>query len=215
MKLRETENIVILGIFLALTGLISALVLAVVSGVAEGPIKAAELRNATAALKDVLPTFDNNPAQCKTEVNGITFYGAKKNGKLVGFAAEGSNKLGYAGNITAVIGFEPDGTIRSILITKQGETPGLGTKACERKHVKTIFNFWKPAPAGLAPNAFLDQFKGKKTGNYKVAKDGGKIDYITGATVTSRAITALTAEIQQTLLKNHSAISKEIENKGK
>ncbi|MBQ9776785.1 MAG: RnfABCDGE type electron transport complex subunit G [Lentisphaeria bacterium] len=208
MKLRETENIVILGIFLALTGLISALVLAVVSGVAEGPIKTAELRNATAALKDVLPTFDNNPAQCKTEVNGITFYGAKKNGKLVGFAAEGSNKLGYAGNITAVIGFEPDGTIRSILITKQGETPGLGTKACERKHVKTIFNFWKPAPAGLAPNAFLDQFSGLKSGNYKVTKDGGKIDYITGATVTSRAITTLTADIQKKFLQQKSEIIK-------
>ena len=71
MKLRETENIVILGIFLALTGLVSALVLAVVSGVAAGPIKAAELRNATAALKDVLPAFDNEPSQCKTVVDGM------------------------------------------------------------------------------------------------------------------------------------------------
>ena len=208
MKLRETENIVILGIFLALTGLVSALILAVVSGVAQGPIKAAELRNATAALKEVLPAFDNEPSQCKTVVNGITFYGARKNGKLIGIAAEGSNKLGYAGNITAVIGFEADGAIRAILITNQNETPGLGTKACERKHLKTIFNFWKPAPAGLAPNAFLDQFKGKKDGSYKVTKDGGKIDYITGATVTSRAITALAADIQQTLLKNQAEIVK-------
>jgi electron transport complex protein RnfG len=209
MKLRETENIVILGIFLALTGLVSALVLAVVSGVAAGPIKAAELRNATAALKDVLPAFDNEPSQCKTVVDGITFYGAKKNGKLVGIAAEGSNKLGYAGNITAVIGFAPDASVRAVLITKQSETPGLGTKACERKHVKTIFNFWKPAPAGLAPNAFLDQFKGLKgPANYKVTKDGGKIDYITGATVTSRAITALVAEMQKTLLSKQSEIVK-------
>lgn len=200
MKLRETENIALLGIFLALTGLISALVLAVVSGVAAGPIKAAELRNATAALKDVLPAFDNDLSKNKVTVNGFTFYGAKKNGKLVGIAAEGTNKLGYAGNISAVIGFEMDGSIRSILITRQSETPGLGTKACERKHVKTIFNFWKPAPAGLAPNSFLDQFSGQKSGSYKVTKDGGKIDYITGATVTSRAITALAADMQKTLL---------------
>ena len=215
MKLRETENIAILGVFLALTGLISALILAVVSGVASGPIKAAELRNATAALQEVLPAFDNEPSQCKTFVNGITFYGAKKGGKLIGIAAEGSNKLGYAGNITAVIGFDSDGAIRAILITNQNETPGLGTKACERKHLKTIFNFWKPAPAGLAPNSFLDQFKGKKTADYKVSKDGGKIDYITGATVTSRAITALAAEVQKTLLTNQAAIRKGLENGGK
>ena len=61
MKLRETENIAILGVFLALTGLISALILAVVSGVAAGPIKTAELRSATAALQEahVIPSTIN------------------------------------------------------------------------------------------------------------------------------------------------------------
>lgn len=62
-----------------------------------------------------------------------------------------------------------------MLITAQGETPGLGANVCERKFSKTIFNFFQPTPEGLPPNWFLDQFDGKtaaKNSGWKVKKDG-------------------------------------------
>ncbi len=208
MKLKNTENFIVLGLFLAVIGLISGLLLAVFSGVVKEPIKAAELRNTNKALEQILPPFDNQPSQDKFEVDGITFMGAVRDGKLVALAASGAKK-GYAGPVQALIGLETDGKIRAILITRQNETPGLGANVCERKFKKTIFNLFEKRPEGLAPNPFLDQFDGmsaKKDVTWKVKKDGGDIEYVTGATVTSRAITALTDEITQCYLANRGEI---------
>jgi len=208
MKLKNTENFIVLGLFLAVIGLISGLLLAVFSGVVKEPIKAAELRNTNKALEQILPPFDNQPSQDKFEVDGITFMGAVRDGKLVALAASGAKK-GYAGPVQALIGLETDGKIRAVLIAKQNETPGLGANVCERKFKKTIFNLFEKRPEGLAPNPFLDQFGGmsaQKDVTWKVKKDGGDIEYVTGATVTSRAITALTDEITQCFLANRGEI---------
>jgi len=208
MKLKDTENFIVLGVFLAVLGLISGLLLAVFSDIAREPIAAAELRNTNKALEQILPPFDNQPSQDRFEIDGITFLGAVRDGKLVALAASGAKK-GYAAPIQALVGLEPDGKIRAVLITKQNETPGLGANVCERKFKKTIFNMFAARPEGLAPNAFLDQFAGKsaKEGvTWKVKKDGGDIEYVTGATVTSRAITALTDEITQCFLAHRGEI---------
>jgi len=208
MKLKNTENFFVLGLFLAVTGLISGLLLAVFSGIVKEPIAAAELRNTNKALEQILPPFDNQPSQDKYEIDGITFLGAVRDGKLVALAASGAKK-GYAGPVRALVGLELDGKIRAILITKQNETPGLGANVCARKFKKTIFNLFDKRPEGLAPNPFLDQFDGmaaKKDVTWKVKKDGGDIEYVTGATVTSRAITALTDEIAQCFLAHRGEI---------
>ena len=115
MKLKNTENFIVLGLFLAVIGLISGLLLAVFSGVVKEPIKAAELRNTNKALEQILPPFDNQPSQDKFEVDGITFMGAVRDGKLVALAASGAKK-GYAGPVQALIGLETDGKIRAIQI---------------------------------------------------------------------------------------------------
>lgn len=208
MKLKDTENFIVLGVFLAVLGLISGLLLAVFSDIAREPIAAAELRNTNKALEQILPPFDNQPSQDRFEIDGVTFLGAVRDGKLVALAASGAKK-GYAGPVQALIGLEPDGKIRAVLITKQNETPGLGANVCERKFKKTIFNLFKKRPEGLAPNPFLDQFTGKSAQagvTWKVKKDGGDIEYVTGATVTSRAITALTDEITQCFLAHRGEI---------
>lgn len=223
MNLKNTENIFILGIFLALTGLISALLLAFVSGIAAGPIHKAELANTNRALKDVLPEFDNQPSELIAKAQSpdgteVIFMGARKDGKLIAVAAEATNKLGYAGGITALVGLDLDGKIRAVLITKQNETPGLGTKVCERKASKTIFTLFEPAKPGLAPNPILDQFDGKIADakvNWKVKKDGGTIEYVTGATVTSRAVTLLVSEIDRCYLLNRAKIHSALKDGGK
>ena len=203
MKLKECENFIVLGLFLGAVGLLSALVLAVVSGLTAPEIRKADLRAKSAALKRLeLGDFDNDPTAEKREIDGVTFMAVRKGGKLVGIAAEAETPNGYAGKIKELVGFKPDGTITAVLVTDEKETPGLGKNVCERKFKKTIFNFFKPAPEGLAPNPILDQFSGKKakagdkTG-WRVKKDGGDFDYRTGATVTSRAVTGMTGRAAQ------------------
>ena len=141
---------------------------------------------------------------------------AVKDGRLVALAARGERK-GYAGPVQALVGLDVDGKIRAVLITKQNETPGLGANVCERKFKKTIYNLFQKRPEGIAPNAFLDQFDGKSAAKgvtWKVKKDGGNIDYVTGATVTSRTITALTDEIAQCYLANREEIIRKLAPSG-
>ena len=215
MSLKNSENFIVLGLFLAVLGLISAVLLAVFSDIVREPIAAAELRNTNKALEQILPPFDNQPSQDKVEIeaggSAITFMGAVKDGRLVALAARGERK-GYAGPVQALVGLDVDGKIRAVLITKQNETPGLGANVCERKFKKTIFNLFQKRPEGIAPNAFLDQFDGKSAA--KVKKDGGNIDYVTGATVTSRTITALTDEIAQCYLANREEIIRKLAPSG-
>lgn len=208
MKLKETQNLFVLGLFLGAVGLISAVVLTLFSQKVAEPIEAARLRTLNSALLQVLPVFDNQPSRNVVEYDGVRFMGAAEKGKLIAVAAEASSP-GYAGPITALIGFDPDGKILAVLITAQGETPGLGANVCERKFSKTIFNFFQPTPEGLPPNWFLDQFDGKtaaKNSGWKVKKDGGDIDYVTGATVTSRAITKLVSDASSVFAANRTEL---------
>ena len=198
MKLKECENFFVLGLFLGAVGLLSALVLALVSDLTAPKIREADQRAKSAALKQLaLGDFDNDPTLEKCEFDGVTFMAVRKGGRLVGIVAE-TEANGYAGRVRELVGFKPDGTITAVLITDEKETPGLGKNVCERKFKKTIFNFLKPTPPGLPPNPILDQFTGKRAGDksivWRVKKDGGSFDYRTGATVTSRAVTEMTGK---------------------
>jgi electron transport complex protein RnfG len=67
-----------------------------------------------------------------------------------------------------MVGVYPDKTINRISILEQKETPGLGTKY-------------------ESPN-FTDKLSGLRQSDLKIDRDGGKIDSITGATITARTI---------------------------
>ena len=74
------------------------------------------------------------------------------------------------------VGFTPDGEVINVNVLKQAETPGLGTKMAD------------------ADNVLLRSVKGQKleekklvNGKLAVAKDGGDVDALTAATISSRA----------------------------
>ena len=225
-KLKETENIFILGIFLGICAAIAALVLAFFADMTREPIKKMKMQAVNNALKKVLPTFDNSPGDNTFKKDGVTFYGAKKNGKLVAVAASGYSMKGYSGKIVAMVGLKLDGKIRTIavvdnkklsavLITEQKETPGLGTVVCERKRQKTILSiFEKPGKETALPpeNKILDQFAGKSAGNtpWQVTKAGGKFDYMTGATISSKAVTDVVYKIARTFVVSRKEIIKKL-----
>ncbi len=76
---------------------------------------------------------------------------------------------GYGGAIKVMTGIKLDGSVSGVNILEMNETPGLGAKAKEDK--------------------FLNQYKGASEPDMSVKKDGGTVDAISGATITSRAVT--------------------------
>ena len=97
-----------------------------------------------------------------------------------GYTAEGTCKDGYGGDITLMVGFKKDKkTVISYKVLAVSETPGLGMK--------------------LKTPEFADQFKDKDGTSLKVKKDGGEIEAITSATITSRAVCRAIADAQSKL----------------
>jgi Na+-translocating ferredoxin:NAD+ oxidoreductase subunit G len=123
------------------------------------------------SLNTVLPAHDNQPDKDAIEINGIRYYVSKAKGVVNGIAFETSSDKGYSGLIRVMVGITPSGEITSIEIMEQKETPGLGAKITE--------------------DGFRDQYKGKSLENarWKVKKDGGDFDQISGATISPRAVT--------------------------
>jgi len=134
------------------------------------------------AIAAVLPEYDNQPDKEKVEFEGVTFYLARKNGEIVGLAFE-QEAEGYGGKIRVMIGLDPQGELIGIDIVKHSETPGLGALIDQPEE----------------NNPFKDQFFREKRvrrdkpplileSNIAVAKDGGEIEAITGATISSRVV---------------------------
>ena len=80
---------------------------------------------------------------------------------------------GFGGAITMMVGIDKDGKILGVSVVSQTETAGLGAVI---------------GADTAAGQAFRDQFTGL-SGELAVDKDGGQIDSVTGATITSRAVT--------------------------
>ena len=155
--------------------IIAGFSLGFVNDLTVGPKAKAKLEKKVNALKLVLPTFDNNPVddillvQSELAKDSIEMYPAFSENKFVGAAVIGSTEKGFSGLIKIMVGFNEGGNIKNIEVLEQKETPGLGTKMKDEK--------------------FLAQFREKNPSNFnlKVTKDGGEVDALTGATITSRA----------------------------
>lgn len=135
----------------------------------KGPIEAAARQKELAAIRQVLPEFDSDPANGVVEKNGVVIYNLSKEDQLVGYAVKTFTEIGFSGHIELMAGFMPDGSIHRVSVLAHKETPGLGTK--------------------MSDPQFSDQFLGKNPADFvlKVKKDGGQVDAITAATISSRA----------------------------
>jgi len=155
--------------------LASSAALGVAYELTKEPIAKAILAKKISAVEQVLPSFDNDPLEEASSVSVdegvLVFYPAKKKGKFVGAAVETFTRKGFSGEIKLMVGLLPDGTINKIVVVQASETPGLGDKIAEEK------------------SDFAKQFFGKDPSTFimKVKKDGGSVDAITAATISSRA----------------------------
>jgi electron transport complex protein RnfG len=155
--------------------LVSSVTVGSVYEVTKEPIAQAQLAKKTNAIKDVVPEFDNSPIDDKytadSDVGPLNMYPAKKDGKLIGTAIETMTNQGFGGTVKLMVGLLPDGQINKIEVIEHTETPGLGDKMEKNK------------------SNFIKQFEGKNPAQFKlvVKKDGGDVDAITAATISSRA----------------------------
>ena len=88
-------------------------------------------------------------------------------GTEIGFAFLAVGK-GYGGDIDILVGLEDETTLKGIAVIAHAETPGLGDKI-------------------LAPD-FTDRFVGVDIADVAVPDEGGKIDAITGSTISTKAV---------------------------
>ena len=122
------------------------------------------------AIKAVVPEFDELGAPFKVDgFERLELYHAKKDGEVVGTAVKSVSDKGFSGDVWVMVGFDSEGRIFNTAILEHKETPGLGTK--------------------MSLPSFKEQVNGKDPGEFKlsVRKDGGEIDAITAATISSRA----------------------------
>lgn len=109
-----------------------------------------------------------------------TLYRARKNGQPVAVVVEAVAPDGYAGKIRLLIAVRADGQVAGVRVTRHKETPGLGDYI-EIKKDKNKARPWITQFTGMS----LAQVSDK---DWKLRKDGGRIEYHAGATVTPRAV---------------------------
>lgn len=155
---------------------LSALVLGYVQQITAAPIKAVKDNMELKAISEIIPEeFDNNPFAERTYITTshkkkLMMYPVRRNGKIIALAIKSYTNRGFGGKMEIMVGFTLDGNISGYKLIEHKETPGLGTK--------------------VADKSFADQFKGLNPDkvDFRVKKDGGDIDAVTAATISSRAV---------------------------
>lgn len=170
-------------LILTIITLVSGLALGLVYEITKDPIAKAQEDAKKAAWQEVFPETDLNAFEALDVDAKIADQAIKSAGVNAtidevckagedGYVVTTTDKEGYGGDIQVTVGITADGTVNGISILSINETAGLGMKAAEP--------------------AFYEQYEGKQTESFYVSKDGGSgepIDALSGATITSRAMT--------------------------
>lgn len=174
-------------VVLGLITLVCALLLGMANGITAPLIEQNKIETRNAAMAEIIPDVEfedlgivlsaeevaaagvSMPAgRSAAAISGV--YKATKDGAVAGYCLEVQPK-GFGGTMTMIVGILADQTVAGVKVTGHAETPGLGAKS-------------QSDPAWIA------QYVGQAAdGQIAVSKDGGSIDAITGATITSRAVT--------------------------
>ncbi|PIE64745.1 MAG: electron transporter RnfG [Desulfobacterales bacterium] len=185
-----------MGLVLTVLASVAGGVLAAVNNGTREQIKKQQLEFVKGpAVKSIMTGSVNNPVEdyftvTDGENERTVFVGSfKDRDGVVAFEEFGK---GFGGQIGVMVGYNlSDDRLRGVAVTVQSETPGLGARA-------------KSDP-GL-----VSQFAGMElTDSIKVSKDGGQIDAISGATITSRAVCAAVEQSMQHYQKMKSRIKEQ------
>ena len=176
---QKNEFVQLGGILCAIT-LVFALALCAVNAVTAGPIAEQNAQKIKDSLENVMPgaeseqidvpegTTVTTETKNATSVTILSAYKMTKDGADAGYCVE-VGPTGFGGAVDTMVGIDSDGKVTGIsVISASSETPGLGARSTEPE--------------------FQAQFADQVGTEVAVAKDGGSIDALTGATITSRAV---------------------------
>ena len=163
-------------VVLTLLSCVSGALLAFIKNNTQARIEKQELEFVKGpAIRNILEGASNNPIEDRFKVvDGETernFFVGVFDGKAGKIAFESAGKGGYGGDVGLMVGIDiEENKLAGVGVTTHAETPGMGAKA-------------KDEPDYVA------QFKGVGIDKpIKVTNDGGSINAISGATITSRAV---------------------------
>lgn len=202
---------------LALSGaaLIASTGLGLVNDATSNAIATTEKNKQTNAIAAVLPPFeklgDSYKMMPESGKDSLTVYPALDvDGNIIANAVKTYTYNGFGGYVEIMVGFDNSGNISGYQVLKHSETPGLGSK----------MNDWFRPAKEVSPSVFEMIFGkvetaekqssviGKNPGTaLSVSKDGGEIDAITAATISSRAFL-------DAINRAYGAVSKDITTDG-
>jgi electron transport complex protein RnfG len=171
----KKDSIWRLVIVLTCISLLAALALTGVYALTKGPIEKGQKEKKEKALQSVLPAYEGtvrDTVVVDADNEQIPVHLAiGKDGELCGAGIETYTKKAFSGRFDLMVGFDAEGTIVNTEVLKASETPGLGDKINKDK------------------SDFAKQFNHQSPADFKlvVKKDGGDVDAITAATISSRA----------------------------
>lgn len=177
----DPAYIIKLTVTLLVTCVVVAAALGGVNAVTEEKIDAINWAKTVEAMKAVVADPDNTTFSDKltltdemTAASGSvtldSVYEAQVGGATAGYAIK-VVASGSQGKIEMMVGVDGEGTVTGVSIVKNAETAGIGSKVMENQ------------------NGVLDQFIGKSAADGTLAV-GANVDAITGATVSSKGVTA-------------------------
>jgi electron transport complex protein RnfG len=167
IKVNKEYSIFEIAINLVITCLVSGVIIGLVYFITN-PIA---VQKKEIAKQESMRSLVSDADNFKAVPDKDQWFEAEKGGQVVAYVVPGESK-GYGGEIKMLVAVKPTGEVIDYTITTSNETPGLGENASK-----------KP---------FRSEFKGKKEGNLTVTKDPSDKDDIqamTGATISSRAVT--------------------------
>lgn len=174
-KMKSTMSTMVLS--LALIAAVASAALAGVYSMTKQSIDSVQEQKEQNAIQAVLPGFTGEVTPISVLLDGdkdsVKVVMAYQGGNLFGAAVQTYTMKAFSGSFSIMVGFDTLGNILGTEVIKMAETPGLGDKISKKK--------------SSFPNQFVDMNPAAQAFNLQVKKDGGTVDAITAATISSRA----------------------------
>jgi len=154
--------------------------------ITKSPIDESDAKAKRIFLNQVIPAdlYDNNlvkdtisiePSPMLGNKKNIDVYRAKKNNQVIAVIIESVAPDGYSGEIKTLVGIDHEDKILGVRVIAHKETPGLGD------YIEIDKSQW-------IKNFDLKSLNKVSEKQWTVKKDGGDFDYVSGATITPRAV---------------------------
>jgi electron transport complex protein RnfG len=183
---------------------IGTALLAIIFSITRAPIEASEAEAKLALFNQIMPqeNFDNDILKHVVPIapnpllgNRVTSQAniAKLNNQVAGVILEAIARDGYSGDIKLLIAYRADGTVSGVRVLAHKETPGLGD------YIDIAHDDW----IKVFDNESLAKTPAQQ---WQVKKDGGKFDYMAGATITPRAVVKAVLKATQYFEENKQSL---------